>query len=71
MWNKIHPHKKKAVILIMLGLFMGILIGFYLGVDVTIRKFARVASYFIDVDYEKVKMALQQYEHHIGACYGN
>jgi len=54
-----------GIILIIIAFF----IGFYMGVDFTVKKVVKIASSFINIDTELVYKAIFQYENNIGRCY--
>ena len=47
----------------------GIIIGFYFGVETTIKSVAEIASRFVDIDENLIKQAIYQYNNNIGNCF--
>lgn len=67
---------KKCYNLVAIGLiclFLGVITGFYLGVDITIKKTITLSKMFVTVDLNEdmIKQALFQYYNNIGYCFGN
>ena len=60
---------KKIIIAGIILIIIAFFIGFYMGVDFTIKKVVKAASGFIEINKDLVYRALFQYENNIGNCY--
>ena len=63
--------RTRDVIILIVVAFICFMIGFYLGGEAAVRGCAKVASHFIDIDEELVRLAINQYQGQITSCYRN
>ena len=60
---------KYLIIILIIIFFIGFIVGFICGVQATIKQVVDIASRFIEIDYDTVQAALNQYNSHIKGCY--
>lgn len=60
---------KKTIIIIIGIALIAFIMGFILGVDLTINKVADVASRFVNIDRDLIYKAITQYRDTISGCY--
>ncbi len=64
-----NTQRKKLIVCVIMGLLVGLIFGYMIGVYSTIKTVAHIAGGFIDIDYELVEQAIMQYRGHIEYYY--
>ena len=62
-------YKNKIIIFLTILIIISFFAGFSLGVSTTINTFVNMASGFIHIDKELIKIAFYQYKNNIGECF--